>query len=68
MTPQERYRKKVIKRFFLDLNTNTDGDILQWLNSKPNKAGAVKSAIREHIRFVERDPPGIVPQFGDPEE
>lgn len=68
MTPQQRYKKKAIIRFTIEINRNTENDILQWLERQANKAGAVKNTIREHIRFAENDPPGIVPQFGDPEE
>lgn len=120
----DRYRKKTLTQLGIALNRNTDGDILDWLDRQPNKAGAVKNAIREEmderitfrltpeqetalyncllsvvengydINFMtpkdyeriksvyallkkrsdartkppEQEPPGIVPQFGDPEE
>lgn len=45
----------------IKLNRNTDYDILQWLDSVPNVAGAVKTAIREHImnecmRTLQKEP------------
>lgn len=49
MNAYERYRKKVIRRIPFDLNTNTDTDILNWLDSQPNKAGALKAAIRTYM-------------------
>lgn len=49
MNAYERYRKKVIRRIPFDLNTNTDADILTWLDSQPNKAGALKAAIRAYM-------------------
>lgn len=49
MNAYERYRKKVIRRVPFDLNANTDTDILKWLDSQPNKAGALKAAIRAYM-------------------
>lgn len=49
MNAYERYRKKTLVQMNIKLNRNTDYDILQWLDSVPNVAGAVKAAIREHI-------------------
>lgn len=49
MTAYERYRKKTLVRLNLALNRNTDSDILSWLDRQPNKAAAVKNAIREEI-------------------
>lgn len=54
MTAYDRYRKKTLVQLGIALNRNTDGDILDWLDRQPNKAGAVKNAIREHIRITER--------------
>lgn len=49
MNAYERYRKKVLVQMNIKLNRNTDYDILKWLDTVPNIAGAVKAAIREHI-------------------
>ncbi len=48
-TPQERYKKKVIKQVKLDLNMNTDQDIIEWLNKQTNKQGTLKKLIRREI-------------------
>lgn len=37
-------------RITLKLNRNTDADILEWLEHRTSKAGAIKQAIRENIR------------------
>lgn len=49
MNAYERYRKKAIRRIPFDLNTNTDADILTWLDGQPNKAKALKTAIRAYM-------------------
>ena len=67
MNAYERYRKKTLVKFQLTLNRHTDADILKWLDEVPNMAGAVKAAIREHIKYS-KNPPRIVPQTGDPDE
>lgn len=46
---QERYDNKNTKQFKMKLNTKTDADILEWLESQPNKQGKVKELIREDI-------------------
>ena len=48
-TPQERYKKKNIKQLKLDLNINTEQDIIEWLNKQPTKQGAIKALIRREI-------------------
>lgn len=63
MNAYERYRKKTLVQLNLKLNRNTDKDILEWLDSVPNMAGAIKTAIREHIKYS-KDPPEIVAEFG----
>lgn len=55
MTPAQKkaiktYKRKAIIRFTLELNRNTDADILKWLDAIPNMTGAIKAAIREHIK------------------
>ncbi len=49
LTPQQRYRKKAIQRLSFDLNTVTDKDILEFLETQPSKAGFIKKIIREYI-------------------
>lgn len=48
-TPQDRYKKKNIKQVKLDLNINTDQDIIEWLDKQPNKQGTIKQLIRREI-------------------
>jgi len=48
-TPQERYAKKYKKQFKIDLITTTEQDIIEKLESVPNKAGYVKALIRADI-------------------
>lgn len=48
-TPQERYKKKAIKQLKLDLNMNTDQDIIEWLEKQTNKQGTIKQLIRREI-------------------
>ena len=48
-TPQERYKKKSIKQVKLDLNINTDQDIIEWLEKQTNKQGTIKKLMRREI-------------------
>lgn len=48
-TPQERYAAKYKKRYSLDCFTNTEKDIIEKLESVPNKAGYIKQLIRADI-------------------
>lgn len=48
-TPQERYAKKYKKQFKIDLITTTEQDIIEKLESVPNKAGYIKALIRADI-------------------
>lgn len=49
ITPQERYAKKYVKQFKIDCVTRTEADIIEKLESVPNKAGYIKSLIRADI-------------------
>ncbi len=49
MTPQERYAAKYKKQFKLDCFTRTEQDIIDKLESVPNKAGYIKQLIRADI-------------------
>ena len=46
---QERYDKANTTQFKMKLNTKTDADILEWLDTQPNKQGKVKQLIRDEI-------------------
>lgn len=49
ITPQERYAKKYIKQFKINCVTRTESDIIEKLESVPNKAGYIKQLIRADI-------------------
>lgn len=46
ITPQERYNKKYVKQFKFGCVTRTEQDIIQKLESVPNKSGYIKQLIR----------------------
>ena len=46
---QAKYKSENIRQIALQLNTKTDTDIIQKLDSVPNKAGYIKSLIRSDI-------------------
>jgi len=45
-----RYQKKNIKQMKLDLNRNTDADIISFLERCENKQGYIKALIREDMK------------------
>ena len=45
-----KYQKKNIKQMKLDLNRNTDSDIISFLETCENKQGYIKSLIRNDIK------------------
>ena len=45
-----KYDKNNTKRIFIKLNINSDKDILEYLETKPNKQGYIKELIRNEIR------------------
>jgi hypothetical protein len=47
--PQEKYDAENTKRFTLKVNTKTEKDILNKLNTVPSKQGYIKSLIRADI-------------------
>lgn len=49
-TPQDRYAEKYKKQYCLPCFTNTEKDIIDKLESVPNKAGYIKQLIRADIR------------------
>jgi len=50
LTPQQRYDAKYKKQFILACFTSTEQDIIDKLNSVPNKNGYIKSLIRADIQ------------------
>lgn len=49
LTPQDRYAAKYKKQFKIDCITTTEQDIIEKLESVPNKAGYIKQLIRADI-------------------
>lgn len=45
-----KYDRDNTKRIFIKLNTNTDIDILDHLENKPNKQGYIKELIRNDMK------------------
>lgn len=48
-TPQDRYAAKYKKQYSLPCFTTTEQDIIDKLESVPNKAGYIKQLIRADI-------------------
>ena len=48
-TPQDRYAAKTIRRFVVNVNRNTDADILECLEQIDNVQGYIKALIRTDI-------------------
>ena len=51
---QAKYDKSHTTGFYMKLNTCTDQDILEWLESQGSKQGAIKKLIREEIERTSR--------------
>lgn len=47
---QAKYKKANTKQIALQLNLKTDADILQKLESVPNKQGFIKESIRKNMK------------------
>ena len=45
----KRYRKDNVKPDGFNLNKNTDADLIEWLESQPNRAAYLKRLIREDM-------------------
>ena len=54
-TPQDRYAAKAIRRFAININRNTDSDILVHLEQVDNVQGYIKSLIRADIARCRQD-------------
>ncbi len=46
---QQKYDAQNTTRVYIKLNNKTDADLITYLDSVPNKQGAIKTALREHI-------------------
>lgn len=54
-TPQERYKAKNVKQFKFECVKSTEQDIIEKMESVPNKAGYIKSLIRADIAADKKD-------------
>ena len=45
----QRYKERTRVQFNMDLNKETEADIIDWLESQDSKRGAVKELIRKAI-------------------
>jgi len=52
-TPQERWQKSHVKRYGIAVMLDTERDIIQRLDSVPNKAGYIKQLIRDDINKLQ---------------
>lgn len=46
--------KAYTRRYGLKLNTNTDKDIIAWLEKQPSMQGAIKAAVRAQMEKEEQ--------------
>ena len=51
----QRYKERTRVQFNMDLNRETESDIIDWLESQDSKRGAVKELIRKAIRETARN-------------
>ena len=54
-TPQDRWERENIKRLQVKLHTTIDADILNKLDSVPNKQGYIKQLIRQDLKKEESE-------------
>lgn len=45
-----RYDAKTAKYYSLKLNTNTDSELIQWLEQQPSVQGYIKELIRQDMQ------------------
>ena len=45
-----KYKAANVKRVYIDLNKKTDADLIKYLESVDNKAGFIKSVLRDKIK------------------
>lgn len=46
LTPQKKYKAKAIKRYYFELNKNTNVDLIEKLEFVKNRQGYLKELIR----------------------
>lgn len=49
LTPQRRYQNKVIWRYGIQFNKNTESELIDHLQRQPNKQGYIKGLIRQDM-------------------
>lgn len=49
---QTAWKAKNTTRVVMDLNHNTDADLIRYLESVSSKQGVIKEALRKHIASV----------------
>lgn len=52
---QKEYAKRSVRMIRVDLVQNTEGDLIDWIDAQPNKAGYIKQLIREDMKRHEGD-------------
>ena len=45
-----KYNKENVKQYSIKLNKNTDGDLINFLDSIPNKQGFIKECIKSYMK------------------
>lgn len=54
MAAETRYKSRVIRQYKIDLNRNTDADVIAWLEGKDNRQGYIKALIRADMAATRR--------------
>lgn len=60
-TPQARYDANNSLQMSLKINRNTESDIIEWLESQPNRQGAIKQAVRFYLSHKDKILDGAMP-------
>ena len=47
--PQRRYHAKAIVRVTVDFNRNTERELVERIESEPNRSGYIKRLVREDV-------------------
>lgn len=66
---QKRYDAQNTRVYTFKLNNKTDADLISYLDGVPNKQGAIKTALREHIERImenEKNNKNRLPAFHKP--
>ncbi|MBS6561965.1 MAG: hypothetical protein KH328_01295 [Staphylococcus sp.] len=55
LTPQQRYKKKHVKRYYLELLDTTDKDLIEKLESVDKYTTYLKKLIKEDIEKTKKE-------------